>query len=727
MTSPPTSNPDSKSASATGSNNDVTGGSKGPKHIRLPQLLKRPHLESGTSHRSLSEAIRGVRSREEPETLLEEDDVADPDGTLRLDGSSMGPTEIFFPDPYKHLKVYHTIHRIRRLVRASVEDPYTFDQLKEPRLNVLVVKPLVDRLYDEDDVSVVYCLLVNRMQFLREQHFQHHHQTVNLTRANLCELVAQKMLRRYDEDNSGRPGLLLLANILVAPFQPFQNAPAQLFPQRRVSRYQMQGDYEGKMTALEVAIVSEAKHFLSGSACQKIIDAVYRGRIIYTPTTFMDIIPDHYKHKAISLYDPRKAPLLNQYRLIVPRTRNLIEVLQFILLLALYCLCMMNRDDYSFTTAEAFFLVYGLGWVLDECASVLEHGWVVHTQNLWAFLDITFVVIYFAYLSVRIRGWMLGNADIGQQALDILAIAAPILFPRLAFNLMPENMLFISLRAMMKEFTALSLIAVWCFGGFLVSLKWLSLDAEPGNPNPPGSATISKWMLWIWFGLDGTGIEQAPQFHKILGPALMVIYAFLGNTLFLTVLVSILSNTFSKIAADATAEIQFRRAVLTFEGVKSDSLFAYRPPLNVLALLILPPLKLMLQPRWFHKLNVTLVRLHNAPFLLLIALYERRYLWKPRRSQQYLGPSKRSTSGFWSWSSFSVHADLQAVFDEEPPQEVVDWIEEEDELDDAVLDNSFAGARARSLSPGSVPLRHRRLSTVLQEEFEGNGNRAGSS
>lgn len=120
------------------------------------------------------------------------------------------------------------------------------------------------------------------MQFLREQHFQHHHQTVNLTRANLCELVAMKMLRKYDEEKSGRPGLLLLANILVAPFQPFQNAPPEVSPRRRESRWLMQGDYQGKLTALEVAIISESKVFLSSSASQKIIDAVYRGRIVYT-------------------------------------------------------------------------------------------------------------------------------------------------------------------------------------------------------------------------------------------------------------------------------------------------------------------------------------------------------------------------------------------------------------------------------------------------------------
>jgi hypothetical protein len=560
------------------------------------------------------------------------------------------------------------------------------------------------------------------MQFLREQHFQHHHQTVNLTRANLCELVAMKVLRRHDEEATGRQGLLLLAKILVAPFQPFQNAPTEICPAPRNWQYNNQGGYEGKLTALEVAIISESKTFLSSSACQKVIDAVYRGRVVYTPTTFLDILPDHYKHKPVSLYDPRKAPLLNQYRLIVPRTRNLIEVTQFVILLSLYCFCMTRQHHADFTLAEAIFMVYGAGWVLDECASMLEHGWTVHTQELWAFLDITFVGIYSVYFYVRIYGWIVDRSDYGRQALDILAIAAPILFPRLAFNLMPENMLFIALRAMVREFTALSLIAVWCFGGFLLSLNWLSMGSSRGDRgDAPNAITTSKWMLWIWFGLDGTGIEQAPTFHEVLGPALMVVYAFLGNTLFLTVLVSILSNTFSKIAAEAASEIQFRRAVSTFEGVKSDSLFAYFPPFNILAFVILVPLKFLLSPRWFHKINITIVRCLNAPLLLSVAFYERRYLWKTARKQAASALGKRNGWGWGWWKSLNVHAEIQAVFEEDPPEQVMRRIEEEDDLEDAVLENSFAGmapTRSRSVSPGSVAngtvRRRRRLSSVWQ-------------
>lgn len=78
-------------------------------HIRIPQHLNRPHLTS--NHRSLSDALRAVRSREEQETLLEDDEVADADGCLREDGGRLGPREVFFPDPHNELRVYYTIHR----------------------------------------------------------------------------------------------------------------------------------------------------------------------------------------------------------------------------------------------------------------------------------------------------------------------------------------------------------------------------------------------------------------------------------------------------------------------------------------------------------------------------------------------------------------------------------------------------------------------------------------
>lgn len=77
----------------------------------------------------------------------------------------------------------------------------------------------------------------------------------------------------------------------------------------------------------------------------------------------------------------------------------------------------------------------------------------MYTQNLWSFLDVIFSGIFGVYLVLRVHGWRTGHLEQGQQGMDVLAMGAPVLVPRLAFNLMSENMLFVSLRAMMKDFT----------------------------------------------------------------------------------------------------------------------------------------------------------------------------------------------------------------------------------------------------------------------------------
>ncbi|KAI8313489.1 Calcium channel YVC1 [Colletotrichum sp. SAR11_59] len=265
------------------------------------------------------------------------------------------------------------------------------------------------------------------------------------------------------------------------------------------------------------------------------------------------------------------------------------------------------------------------------------------------------------------------------RRLILASIAAPILLTRVAFTIMPDNIVFIAMHAMMKDFTLLTFISIWCFAGFLLALQWLiGSNAATSGVGDQASLTwyeTCKWLIWTWFGLDGTGIDRSPDFHPILGPALMIAFAFLGNILFLTLLVALLSNTFSKIIADAPAEIQFRRAVITFAGVKSDSIFAYPPPFNLLALAVLLPLKSALTSRSFHNLNVTLIRALNAPALLLISALERRRVAHPRRA--------RSQSLLhWNFSGFNPHGDIQAVFKAEPPPAVERELEEMDNLSD---------------------------------------------
>lgn len=470
----------------------------GPPHP-TPSTIKR-----SSHHRGFSWSFRDSRAQEEQEHLLapahDEEEHADSDGLYppHCCWTNDHPDP---PNPHRGLPVYENIHMVRRDIINSIDDPYSLDQLKAPRMNISVVRPLVDQYYDMQDASIVYCLLVNRCQFIREQSYATHHQTVNLTRALLCELLAEKILRRYNENNLGPKGLLRLANMLVAGFEPFQNAPEEVIKENshaaHWSKQSSKGQIENKLTALEVAIVSESKSFLASGACQKVVDAIFRGKLVYTPNSFIDILPDHWKRRPISLYDPRRGPILNQYRLIVPRTRNTIEVCQFVILLALYCVVMIQREsrmDTVYTVWELIFDIYTVGWVsgsyssdlmfsnsnrqmLDQTASILEHGWKVYSQNLWSFLDVGFSLLFLAYLILRLHAFTIHDekrsTEMARNSLETLSVAAPILIPRLAFNVMSENMLFVSLRAMMSDFLTLTLLAFWSFAGFLLSMKWL--------------------------------------------------------------------------------------------------------------------------------------------------------------------------------------------------------------------------------------------------------------
>jgi hypothetical protein len=72
-----------------------------------------------------------------------------------------------------------------------------------------------------------------------------------------------------------------------------------------------------------------------------------------------------------------------------------------------------------------------------------------------------------------------------------------VLLTRVAFTLMPDNIVFIALHAMMRDFTRLTFIAIWCFAGFVMGLLFLARTSGEGSLNAGVTwATITKWLLW---------------------------------------------------------------------------------------------------------------------------------------------------------------------------------------------------------------------------------------
>jgi acyl-CoA dehydrogenase len=207
----------------------------------------------------------------------------------------------------------------------------------------------------------------------------------------------------------------------------------------------------------------------------------------------------------------------------------------------------------------------------------------------------------------------------------------------------------------------------------------------------------------------------------------MVAFAFLGNTLFLTILVSMLSNTFSNISTNAVAEIQFRKAVMTLEGVKADAVFAYQPPFNILAVFVLLPLKFVVSPRWFHKIHVASVRFLNLPLLLIIAVAERRLLWSSKRNGE-LGTPKPAKKWFWEKWHLSAHNAIHTVFELPPPEDVHQDIAVDDAMTHHLIRRQFTrhntaesqtrkSSRRDSMFPG---ISKKLQSSLTEDDDEGN-------
>lgn len=103
--------------------------------------------------------------------------------------------------------------------------------------------------------------------------------SVNATRAALCETLATNVLRRWaddpiDEDGSDDEKLLELAGLLARNFNVFSGAPksvtAKDIPAAIGSDWS-----KGATSALELAIVCEAKLFLRSQPCQDVIAAIW--------------------------------------------------------------------------------------------------------------------------------------------------------------------------------------------------------------------------------------------------------------------------------------------------------------------------------------------------------------------------------------------------------------------------------------------------------------------
>ncbi|TVY55879.1 Calcium channel, partial [Lachnellula suecica] len=482
--------------------------------------------------------------------------------------------------------------------------PSSFEQLRTTNAGNKV-RILVDHLV----VSVHNPVLINALLTLK-WHFstlEGDDRGLNETRAHACEIVAWRFLTRLSERDAVDFCLYELTATTDqdeessdpnTPCTIDPNERSSLLPQfraqdpptptrpgskriellRSVSNIGMMAhmDHEEEedpttsftgLNGLEIAAVADCKRFLSQRIVQKIVTGIWNGDI-----TFWDGLkegtmkkPQFYRK---SLSDPFA-------RLRVPRYIKAFEIAFFATFLFLYYAVLVERNPYHITFLELLLYIWFAAFTYDELSEFIDAGSIFYAVDLWNGCDIIIILIGAAFLISRAIGLIKDDDQIIDTAFDILSLEALFMVPRICsiLSLHPYfGTLIPCLKEMAKDFVKFMVVVVILYLGFLTTFTLLARDSFT-------LAQMSWILVKVFFGSSYLGFDIMSEINPMLGPPLMLIFVCMTNILLITSLISILSDSFSKVIAHAREEYLFVYSVYVLEASTSNRLTHFYPPL----------------------------------------------------------------------------------------------------------------------------------------------------
>ncbi|CAI6276962.1 unnamed protein product [Periconia digitata] len=388
-----------------------------------------------------------------------------------------------------------------------------------------------------------------------------------------------------------------------------------------------------KLNALEIAAVSNSKRFLSQKPVQNIINGLWRGDIVFWDTLGWKSI------RRPQLYNRQRADPFCRLR--VPRYLKIFETLYFMVFLGLYYAVLVRRSFDYITLAEALLYVWIAGFAYDEFGDWQDAGQTsFYATDFWWTWDISIVVVGIAFATLRIVGLSTASTSTIDLAYDVLGLEALFLVPRI-FSLLSLNSYFGTLIPCLKEMTKdfckfLSLVVI-LYLGFLTTFVLLAR----GTYTPREMSWI---LIKVFFGSSYLGFDVAKEISPFFGPPVMLIFVALTNILLITSLISLLSNSLSKVLDHARDEYLFIYSVYVLEASSSSRLTYFLPPLNLIPLL-LRPLRLVLPSERLRSTRIALLKATHVPFVAAIWAYEKMLLASQKHQSELSMSGPGSHSG----------------------------------------------------------------------------------
>ncbi|KAI4191088.1 MAG: hypothetical protein LQ346_004799 [Caloplaca aetnensis] len=479
-----------------------------------------------------------------------------------------------------------------------------------------MVKPIQQQIRASHFSSAtIYALLANGLQFKKEEQLYPGNSGTSRTRALVAELLAIRLLREFSTRELVRKkksSKRFLAHPLVVQQLEAIWAGTIVFHSASDNLHRTP----------ERVVPNQNRGYGAVGSRRPVLDA--------SPERLQPAKQrDHREpvkislRRSVTLYDPREASLFKLSRLRVPRYRQFLSTASFAILLGLYLAVLIERS-LTITSLEIVFWIWSAGFMLDEVVGFNEQGFSLYIMSFWNAFDLGIFGLLICYYTMRLYGILMPDArkhHVANMAYDLLAANAVFLFPRL-FSVLDHSRYFsqllIAFRMMAMDLLAVFiLIAISC-SGFFVAFT-LAFGGDEYN----GRAVVYT-LFQLLMGFTPAAWDTWNNYN-LLGKGILTLFLFICHFLVVTILITVLTNSFMAVVQNANEEHQFVFAVNAISMVKSDALFSYIAPTNVLAWL-LAPLRFVLNFRDFVRINRTVIKITHFPVLFLIYAYERMVL-----------------------------------------------------------------------------------------------------
>ncbi|KAI7918110.1 hypothetical protein M0657_007768 [Pyricularia oryzae] len=547
------------------------------------------------------------------------------------------------------LPIYSITHAVRIIVQARTETTLTWEQLRSPQVSQFLLKPMQIQIRTQHfSRATLYALMANCLNFQKEAVLSPGNAGANNTRAKVCELLAIKLLKEYSTRE--------LIDALSYDFYPLQGLPGVQTPAGNPGRPKMAA---ARTSTLEVAIRASAKHLLAHPLVVQQLEAIWNGAIVFysaadslhraslsrqrsegrhrdQPDARTPLLDAQHRskwnqpqsppldglvggHRTVSLYNPRNASLFKLSRLRVPRYRHFLSTLSLAVLIGLF-LAVLNQRATRISSLELIFWFWSAGFMLDELVGFNEQGFSLYIMSFWNIFDLGILLMLILYYVLRLYSVFSVDATrLNDLAYDVLAANGILLLPRI-FSVLDHyqyfSQLLIAFRLMALDLAAVLVLVLICCSGFFV---FFTMSKSNGD-----KADIAYRIFQILMGFTPAAWDVWPH-YDVLGKMVIGLFLTICHFVVVTILITVLTNSFMTIASNAREEHQFLFAINTISMVKNDALFSYIAPGNILAWL-LTPLRFILPLRQFVYLNRFVIKLTHFPLLFCIYLYERFFL-----------------------------------------------------------------------------------------------------